>query len=180
MVNRGVRRATGVALAAVMLAGALTGCDLNLPAYGCTDRDEGLATILAGLSILSAPPPTATASDEMYSGCDSDDRFAYAGQEYRSDLDRQSVLVFYSQSATGDGWRTAETEGPLLTGPAPSQGLVTTAGVSCFNKEVDGIVVKLSVSFPSDLNIPGEPELQLPEDAFNVEVTGSHHGDRWC
>jgi hypothetical protein len=179
MANLFARRATGVAVAAVMLTGVLAGC-ADLSAFGgCTARDEHLATILARTSVLEAHPPSA-ASTEKYSHCDTDDGFAVAGQRYRTDLDRQDILTFYGKAAAADGWRPGESEAPLLTGPPPSANLVTTASAGCFTKEIDGTTAYLSVWFPSDVNVAGEAELRAPGDVYGVEFTGSHDGSAWC
>jgi hypothetical protein len=140
---------------------------------GCSDRDERLAVILSELPILSQHPDPATPKD-AHSGCDTDDGFAYAGQRYQTDLDRKKIMSFYRAATAADGWR-ADGENP---NPVPSDGLVISAAVSCFSKQVDGTTANLSLSFPSDLNIPGE--IEEPEDVYNIELTGSHDGAAWC
>jgi hypothetical protein len=167
---------TGITVAASMLTGVLAGCEGSSD-YGCTARDKQLVTILARTSILEARPPSAASTDK-YSTCDPEDGYAIAGQRYRTDLKRQDILTFYSEAATADGWRPDESE-PLLTGPPPA-GLVTTASTTCFTKEIDETTAYLSVSFPSDHNIAGVPELQAPPDVYRVEVTGSHDSFAGC
>jgi hypothetical protein len=177
MVNLSDCRMMGVTVAAVMLTGLLAGCAGSSSFDGCTARDEQLETVLAKTPILEAHPPSAASTDK-YSECDLEDGYASAGQRYRTDMERQDILTFYSKAATADGWRPDESE-PLLTGPPPA-GLVTTASAACFTKEIDGTSAYLSVSFPSDLNIAGVPELQAPPDVYSVEVTGSHDRFAWC
>jgi hypothetical protein len=167
------RRATGLAIVGALVLGTSSGCS-DLPSFGgCTDRDEKLATVLAGLPILSAHPGTATPQD-VYSGCDTDDGFAYAGRRFRTDLDREEIMAFYRDATADDGWRL-DGENP---DPVPSNGLVVSTAVGCFSKEVDGTTAHLNLWFPSDLNIPGE--IEEPEDVYGLDVTGSHDGAAWC
>ena len=147
--------------------------DQVMPLVGCFPRDERLAGILAGLPILAAHPDTTTPRDR-YSGCDTDDGFAYAGQRYRTKLDRESVVAFYRTAAAADGWH-ADGENPT---PVPPDGLVVFASVACFQKKVDGITAYLSVNYPSDLNVPGV--IQEPKDLYGIDLSGSHDGGAWC
>jgi hypothetical protein len=140
---------------------------------GCSDRDERFAVALAELPILSAHPDAATPKDR-YSGCDTDDGFANAGQRYQTELDRESIMSFYRAAAAADGWQ-ADGENP---NPVPSAGLVVSAAAGCYRKEIDGTTAHLNVWFPSDLNIPGE--IQEPKDVYGIDVTGSHDGHAWC
>jgi hypothetical protein len=122
---------------------------------------------------MSARPNTA-APQERYSGCDMDDGFAYAGRRYQIELDREYVLSFYRSAAIADQWQA---EGGNLT-PVPSVGLVASAAVGCFHKQIDGPVAYLRVWFPSDLNVPDAT--QEPEDLYGIDLTGSHDGDAFC
>ncbi|WP_285558823.1 hypothetical protein [Actinoplanes regularis] len=118
--------------------------------------------------------PDAAAPKDRYSGCDTDDGFAYAGQRYQTALDRESIMSFYRAAATADGWH-ADGENPT---PVPSAGLVVSGAAGCFHNEIDGATAYLNVWFPSDLNVPGET--QEPKDVYGIELTGSHDGDAWC
>lgn len=122
---------------------------------------------------MSAHPGPATPTDQ-YSGCDGDDGFAFAEQQYQTEVDRESIMSFYRAAAAADGWQ-ADGENPT---PVPSAGLVVSAAVGCFLREIDGTTAHLSVWFPRDLNVPGEA--QEPEDVYGINVTASHDGDAWC
>ncbi|GIM98288.1 hypothetical protein Ato02nite_100810 [Paractinoplanes toevensis] len=129
--------------------------------------------MLADLPIMSAHPDAATPRDR-YSGCDTDDGFAYAEQRYQSELDRETIMSFYRATAAADRWH-ADGKNPA---PVPSAGLVVSGAVGCFHKEIDGTTVYFGVFFPSDLNVPGE--IQEPNDLYGIELTGSHDGGAWC
>ncbi|MGV9943573.1 hypothetical protein [Streptomyces sp. NPDC003401] len=137
--------------------------------YGCTRADEGLAPVLASLSILDAHPSRTQPQDERYSGCDEDDGFAYAGQYYRLMASRADVLAFYRQAAAEDGWRL-ESAGSSPS-PAPGSLAVDTSAL-CFEKSVAGTTAHLAVWFPSDLG-------DSPDD-YGLDVTASHDGTAWC
>jgi len=171
MINAAARRATGVVIGTALVVGMLSGCVGGLSVFGgCTDRDEQLGAILADLPILSAHPASAMPTDKS-SGCDADDGFAYASQQYRTDLDRERIVSFYRAAAAEDGWRP-DGANPA---PVPSDGLVISAGVACFVRDVDGTPVYLMVWFPSDLNIPDEPELQASNDLYGLDVKGARY-----
>ena len=169
------RRAVGLAVAATLLVSCVWNqrAGLLTPLIGCDTRDERLAVILADRSIMSAHPDAATPKDQ-YSGCDTDDGFAYAGQEYQTKLDRERIISFYRAAAAADGWHAAG-ENPT---PAPSNGLVISAAAACFHKKIDGTTAYLNVNFPSDLNLPGVTE--NPKGLYGIELTGSHAGDAGC
>jgi len=174
VINVLLRRTAGLAAAGALTIGASSGCSGPLSSFGgCSDRDERFAVTLADLPILVAHPEAATSIDR-YSGCDTDDGFAYAGRRYQTELDRESIMAFYRAAATADGWRT-DGENPT---PVPSAGLVVSAAAGCFSKKVDDATTYLSVWFSSDLNVPGE--IQEPEDVYGIDLTGSHDGDAWC
>lgn len=137
--------------------------------YGCTRADEELAPTLASLSVLDAHPSRTQPEDERYSGCDEDDGFAYAGQNYRLTISRADVLAFYRQAAAEDGWRLEGAD------PAPSpapDGLAIDTSALCFEKPVAGTTAHLSVWFPGDLG-------DSPHE-YGLEVTASHDGSAWC
>jgi hypothetical protein len=170
------RRVARLAVAAAWVAVSSSGCSGSFPVlYGCTDRDEQYATTLAKLPIVAAHPDAAVLIDSSQ-GCDMDDGFAYAYREYRSDLAREDIVSFYRTAVTADGW-TFDRENPS---PVPTDGLVISAAVACFSKEIDGATAYLAVAFPSDLNVPGDPHQQAPDNTFVVDVTGSHDGAAWC
>lgn len=174
MINTSLRRAVGLAVMGALAVGTSSGCSGLLSSLGgCSARDGRFAATLADLPIMSLHPGAATPKDR-YSGCDTDDGFAYAGQRYQTELDRESIMSFYRAAATADGW-LADGENPT---PVPSAGLVVSAAAGCFHKEIDGTTAHLSVWFPSDLDVPGE--IQEPKDVFGVDLTGSHDGDAWC
>lgn len=172
-----------VSVIAVMLVGCsviLAGCVFLADTFlGCTDRDERLAGDLAKLAILDQRPPDAVPVEERYSGCDTDDGFAYAGQRYRSDLKHDQIIAFYQQAVPRDGWALSAKNPPPRT-----DGLVVTSARLCFDKDINGITAHLSLSFPSDLNLPadaaGLPPSPSPHDVFGLDLTASHDGSAWC
>ncbi|GIF01123.1 hypothetical protein [Paractinoplanes rishiriensis] len=100
-----------------------------------------------------------------------------AGQQYRIRLDRESIISLYRAAAAADGWHA---DGENST-PVPSAGLVISAAVACFHKEIDGVggtTAYLSVNFPSDLTLPGM--IEEPNDLYGIELTVSHAGDAGC
>lgn len=175
MIHVRLRRAVGLAVVGTVLVccawwqrdGVL------MPFIGCSDSDERLAVILADLPIMSAHPDAATPKDR-YSGCDTDDGFAYARQRYQTGLDRESIMSFYRTATVADGWH-ADGENPT---PVPSAGLVVSASAACFHKEIDGTTAYLSLNFPSDLNVPGG--IQEPKDLYGIDLSGSHDDVAWC
>lgn len=84
MINALVHRATSVAAIGALVVTLSSGC-AGLPSSfrGCSDRDERFATTLADLPILTAHPDGATPMSNE-SGCDTDDRYAYASQRYQT------------------------------------------------------------------------------------------------
>jgi hypothetical protein len=124
----------------------------------CTRADEKLADKLDRLEILDSRPAGATRHDDHYSGCDDDDRFAYAGQEYRWTGARDDVMAFYRRAAEQGGWRLEQIDPPPFPQreqadhpPLPPTGRVTARSPLCFSKSVAGTTGYLSLSFPSDL-----------------------------
>ncbi|MEU8663912.1 hypothetical protein [Actinoplanes philippinensis] len=170
------RRWVRPAVVAVLAAGLSSGCaGPDWLAGACTDRDEQFVSVLAELPILAVHPGDAELVDSE-TGCDNDSGFAHAGRQYRSGLAREAVMSFYRTAAPADGWRS-DGEDPT---PVPSDALVVSGAAACFSKEVDGATVHLSVWFPSDFNVPGEPRLQSPTDVFGLAANGSHDGAAWC
>ncbi|MFI1992087.1 hypothetical protein [Actinoplanes sp. NPDC020271] len=173
IVNR-LFRTVALTVIGALVVGTSMGCSGPATALGgCSARDERFAVVLVDLPIMSVHPDAATTKDR-YSGCDSDDGFAYAGQRYQTELDREAVMSFYRAAAAADGWQ-ADGENPT---PVPSADLVVSAAAGCFRKDIDGTTAYLNVWYPSDLNIPGE--VQEPADVYGIEVTGSYDGDAWC
>ncbi len=166
------RRGVGFAVVGILLACCVWNqrSGLLTPLIGCDASDERLAVILADLPIMAAHPDTAMPRDQ-YSGCDTDDGFAYAGQRYQTGLDRESIMSFYRAAAAADGWH-ADGENPT---PVPTAGLVVSAAAGSFHKEIDGITAYLEVDFPSDLNLPGV--IQEPKDLYGIDLSGSHAAD---
>jgi hypothetical protein len=168
MPSLSARGATGVAVATVMLAGAVAGCgDVRSALSACTAADEQLAAVLGDLPLLEVHPPSAT-SMEKYSNCTTDGGYAEAGHQYRTNLDRQAILSFYIKAATADGWIPSDPEA------SPPASLVITASAGCFTKELDGATDYLRVRFPNDTDVTGDPASETPSDVYAVEVSGSH------
>jgi hypothetical protein len=173
------KRAFVVAVTVIMVVvPALAGCGALSALSGCTSRDELLAGDLAKLAVLDQRPPGAEPAGQ-WSGCDTDSGFAYAGRNYRSDLDRDQIIAFYHQAVPPDGW-TLTAQNPPSRTDAP----VGNSSRLCFDKDVNGTTAHLGLSFPSDLNRslgPGEPgPSPFPHDVFDLEVTASHDGGAWC
>ncbi|GAA0575440.1 hypothetical protein [Actinomadura livida] len=135
--------------------------------YGCTDRDERLASTLVRSDVLRLHPRGATLQDQ-YSGCDEDDGFAYAGRQYRPTSNEESILAFYRTRALVAGWKLLKENAT----PVPPEGLVGSATRLCFTKALNDVTGYLSVWFPSDF---GDNTTY-----FGVEVTASHDGSAWC
>jgi hypothetical protein len=175
MVRVPLRRVVVPVLAAMAGTGVLVGCGAGSSVFGgCTDRDVRLTGKLAELRVLDLHPGGATLTDS-YADCDTDDGFAYAGRQYRSDLDRREVMTFYRIAAAADGWRFYGMQSKPSTG-----GLVVSAPGACYVKEVDGTGAYLKVWFPADLNVPDASGPQASSDLYGVDVSASHDGAAWC
>lgn len=157
---------SGILLALVVLA---TGAKWALSGglYGCTNRDERLASTLSQLDVLRLHPGDATLQGQ-YSGCDEDDGFAYAGRHYRPTSNEESILAFYRTRTLAAGWTLSEENAT----PVPPKGLVTSASRLCFTKPLNHVTGYLSVWFPSDF---GDNTTD-----YGVEVTASHDGAAGC
>jgi hypothetical protein len=173
MIMASFNRLAPSALTAAMVIGLLGGCaEGGFISGGCTAPEKRLFRTLADLPILKARPVSAQVTMQE-SGCDTDDRFAYAEHRYDTTLDRQDIISFYRKAAADDGWL------PDGVNPAPpTGGLVITEAVACFLKQVDGTTALLYVWFPDD-KIPGEPRPTTLGD-YGVGVSGSPNGAAWC
>ncbi|GAA3098385.1 hypothetical protein GCM10017600_73440 [Streptosporangium carneum] len=85
--------------------------------------------------ILSAHPPGATKSGSGYSGCDSDDSYAYAGSSYAFSGSFADVLSFYRAAAEKDGWQ------PVGEDTSPE----INKKNYCFRKSIDATTAYFSV-----------------------------------
>ncbi|WP_222721451.1 hypothetical protein [Actinomadura sp. HBU206391] len=159
--------------------------------YGCTRADEKLADNLDRLEILDSRPNGAIRADGHYSGCDDDDRFAYAGQEYRWTGARDDVVAFYRQAVEQDGWRLEQVDPPVLSQrgsegpppltqgehahrqPPPPVGPVAARSPLCVTKSIADTTGYLSLSFLGDL-AKGEG------NHYSIEITASHDGEGGC
>jgi hypothetical protein len=174
-------RAFLAGLITVMGLGALPACSVSVPAFGCSDRDEEFAPTLQKLSIFKVYPNRVVELDS-YSGCDSDDGFAYAGQYYLVSLGRNEVLDFYRVAATKDDWRLDSDD----ASPAADQAPVTSAGRSCYTKAVEGTTTYLRIWFPGDLGdtkgapAPSPATGRSSQSIYGVEVRASHDHEAWC
>ncbi|MEU8231049.1 hypothetical protein AB0C12_15755 [Actinoplanes sp. NPDC048967] len=158
------------------LVGALScGCAGLLSALpGCSDRNERFAATLADLPILRTHPDGATSADSE-SGCDIDGGFAFAGQQYRTEMNRESIMSFYRAAATTDGWRADDNPTP-----APSTGPGVSAIGGCFLKKIDGSTARLIIWFPSNRDVPDAADFGRPGGAYGIDVSGRYDDDGEC
>jgi hypothetical protein len=181
MARKSLTRVLLASLTAVIGLGTVPACSVAVPAYGCSDRDEKFASALPKLDIFQAHP-NHVVELESYSGCDADDGFAYAGTKYLVPLNRNELLDFYRVAAKEDDWRF---DGDRAS-PAVDHALVTSAGGSCYSKEIDGTTAYLRVWFPGDLGdtaaaaAPSAATGTSSQSVYGVEITASHDGEAWC
>ncbi len=176
MIDAFVRRAVSAGAVGVLLAGLMGGCtgqSSTLP--GCADLDPQLATTLEHLAILTKHPEGAVATQHQ-AGCDTDDGFSYADQQYRTKVSREGIMVFYRAAAGADGW-LADGENPT---PVPSAGLVISGAAQCFRKEIGGTTAHLAVWFPGDFTNSADPDSPAVKDVYGLDVTAASDGQAWC
>lgn len=104
MIDALVRRAVSAGAIGALLVGLASGCTgrpSTLP--GCSDLAPQLAATLEHLAILTKHPEGAVGTEHR-AGCDTDDGFSYADQQYRTELSRVSIMAFYRAAAGADGW----------------------------------------------------------------------------
>ncbi len=155
MIDGLVRRAASATALGALTAGLSSGC-AALHSPSCSD----LATALAKLPILAQHPDRAV-DFHHESGCDPDDGFSYADQQYRTELTRDDIMSFYRAAADADGWLT-DAENPT---PTSSNSVAQN-----FRKDVKSTRAHLIVWFPGDVNVPGDP---APKDVYGLDITGS-------
>ncbi|MFF3939205.1 hypothetical protein [Streptomyces phaeofaciens] len=100
-----------------------------LASYGCGDREDRLAEVVAGEAVLGDGLKGATA-EESYRECDDDDRFVVVGARYRYGGSVDSVLEHYGRAARDEGW--------------------AASGSGCFAKDLGGTTAYLTVEGPDD------------------------------
>ncbi|ANW19432.1 hypothetical protein [Streptomyces clavuligerus] len=117
--------------------------------YGCRDREDRIAAAIAADPILSSPPP-GSGRPESAAGCDDDDQWVHAGQEY----------TYTSPAATTAAlshYRTA----------APSHGWTATPREDCYTKDVGGAPAYLSVTV-------------LKGDRVSVDIDAAGEDGEFC
>ncbi|WP_405999594.1 hypothetical protein [Streptomyces sp. NBC_00829] len=147
----GTRPAAFVAFSGLLLVGlpAL----YFLTAYGCGEKEDRLAEVLARAAVLDAAPEGADPEDH-YRECGDDDRFVVVGRRYQYRGSPESALGHYRKAAATDGWR------PL----PPAEG-ETVSG--CFTKSMGDTTAYLDVDSPGD-------------GLLSVEIVADHAGSQWC
>ena len=140
MARRSLSRAVAAALTVVFGLVGSHGCGSGASVFGtCSDRDRQLATVLGRLAVIDAHPDGAV-SITRYADCDNDDGFAYAGQQFRTSLNRSQILAFYRTAANNDAWHF-DGDNP----PPPTDGLAVTAAATCYTKQIDGTTAYLKI-----------------------------------
>ncbi|MCG6497721.1 hypothetical protein [Kitasatospora sp. A2-31] len=160
-------RPTAALVWLVVAAAVFGGAWVTTGAFtGCTLRDARLADDLAADPILNEARPGTTRTGDLYSGCDEDDGFAYAGRDFDHPGSREDVIASVRSTAAGSGWLPEEPESPA------SRSL-------CFTRTRDGLTVHLSLSF-ADAHAAGGALQPVPEGEHTLELTASHDGAAWC
>ncbi|MFD3505347.1 hypothetical protein ACFWWT_44900 [Streptomyces sp. NPDC058676] len=147
----GSRLAVAVAASGLLLVG-LPGLYF-VTMYGCGEREDRLAEVMAGAAVLDMAPEGAE-PEGRYRDCDDDDRFVAVGTRYRYGASAQSALGHYEKAARADGWR-----------PATTAKGGTTAG--CYTKPMGGTTAYLGVQGPD-------------EGLLHVEIVADSAGSQWC
>jgi hypothetical protein len=148
---------TGARLTAVVAVSGLL--LLGLPAlyflagYGCGEKEDRLAEVMAAETVLDAAPEGAGRKDR-YQECDDDDRFVVVGTQYRYDGSPEKALRYYEKTARADGWRPRLAAGDELV-------------PGCFTKSMGGTTAYLGVEGPDD-------------GLVQVEIVADHAKSQWC
>ncbi|MFG2823640.1 hypothetical protein ACGFX4_29965 [Kitasatospora sp. NPDC048365] len=139
---------------------------LNGGIYGCTSADAALQDPLAAQVRTLGTPQGAQVDGESSTGCDEDDRFAYAGQSYAEPTRRADVVAHYRAAAVRNGWLAAPPEPDEPTWRHDPTG--ERIGL-CFTKQIDGVTSHLAVSWAFE-----------GEQGYTVEARASRTGGSWC
>jgi hypothetical protein len=121
--------------------------------YGCGEREDRLAEVMAEAAVLDTAPEEADL-ENRYRECDDDDRFVVVGARYRYGGSAQSALGYYEKAARADGWRPATT----AEGGTPA---------GCYTKSMGGTIAFLAMEGPD-------------EGLLHVEIVADSAGSPWC
>ncbi|MEU3164148.1 hypothetical protein [Streptosporangium sp. NPDC006930] len=131
--------------------------------YGCTNSDKRLAPALKSLDIFDYRPLGAIPEKDIQTGCEPDDRYAYAEITYRFSSSKDSLLSFYRNAAIVDGWTF---EAPLL-GPESQDSKL------CFSKPVGDTTALLFLNILQDKD-------KDQNGRYLIGAAASHSGSASC
>ncbi|GLF95876.1 hypothetical protein [Streptomyces yaizuensis] len=103
--------------------------------YGCRDREDRLAKVLATDPLLDAGP-AGTAGPRAYTGCDDDDLWVYAGNRYAYARTEANAAAHYREAAPANGWRPTSRKGCFTKKIGSSTAYFTVDGVADGELEV--------------------------------------------
>ncbi|MFE3992100.1 hypothetical protein ACFXPW_10525 [Streptomyces goshikiensis] len=192
MVGAGLARGVCGVLALVVVAGGLTGCSALSPFTTCEGTEAAMTSLRRDPVLEVRPEGTRELKgfEGLSSACvdDSGDAWMTASRLYAAPADAATVLRFYGEAATADGWRQGKGRAdppvlPVLPVLPEVPGPPGEMARSCFSRGGEGRVRELTVDIVPARRAKEEYGWEPPappavETLYTVDVGAAVDGTR--